>query len=889
MNFQSVVRVTGLSAWAWMAAAAPDTSREAGLNVPAKPLAALIEDLADDKFRVRENATREIWKIGESALDALQETAIGKDPEQAYRAAELIRKIQLHITPDTDPAVIALVERYAKASPNEKVVLFDQMHKRRAWRQILKLYAAETSPDTQVRLLRSVEGVAVVAARECLLAGDVKGAREFLEMAPADAEGLLALADFHRSQGTWQEEMKRAKTLNGAQAHAWQLALYRAAGNLVAARDAADAAGEVRISAAMAALLGDPLPWLRKNDADGDGGAIVGPYTEIAIQRWLGKEMRPADLEPLVRSVNSKNREERQNAMDSLFLLGEPALAEKAYVTNSRLSAFTYFESLERIPEALKSLGLDPENPDYTGWAASRFKNLTENGGDDAQDVTVDSQQLILLGNFLERRGLHQPCADAFLKPLATLAEKDAKVFTEFLGQLFGGNATMSSEVLGAPLVARQAAVAWAGDHAERWEEVVASALGGQDEVNDLWDWLADLKSEASRAERFDGLLALCGLGRDPLRLREKWLASAWEAINRTPQEKRGPLLEKLKFILNQSPDVINDLKLSDQFLESNSREISWRDHILDLSAAGRWDAAGEFFQKQIDRISAARLDPEPSLHACLAACLRNAGNTDEAAAQDSLVEKLALGNDAIEIANGYAYGSDYKRAADWWARAARQTDPGSERFPVALQLHGQMLMEQGSWKETAAVSEVRAQMMAAGDSGSSLPLVSLRLRLQSDLGRALANLKNDRAKSIALLKNCHGLFPSDGSLADDFFPSIRKMGLIKEHDEWFRISWGRMTAVLARFPDSDNTCNTTAWLASRARRNLDQAEAYENHALTLNPDQSAYLDTMAEIQFAKGNRDKAIEWSTRAINFLPADSMLRRQHERFRTAPLPR
>ena len=114
-------------------------------------------------------------------------------------------------------------------------------------------------------------------------------------------------------------------------------------------------------------------------------------------------------------------------------------------------------------------------------------------------------------------------------------------------------------------------------------------------------------------------------------------------------------------------------------------------------------------------------------------------------------------------------------------------------------------------------------------------------------------------------------------------------MGLIKEHDEWFRISWGRMTVVLERFPNSDNTCNTAAWLASRARRNLDQAEAYEKHALALNPEQSAYLDTMAEIQFAKGNREKAVEWSTLAINFLPGDSMLRRQHERFLTSPLPR
>ena len=95
-------------------------------------------------------------------------------------------------------------------------------------------------------------------------------------------------------------------------------------------------------------------------------------------------------------------------------------------------------------------------------------------------------------------------------------------------------------------------------------------------------------------------------------------------------------------------------------------------------------------------------------------------------------------------------------------------------------------------------------------------------------------------------------------------------MGLIKEHDEWFRISWDRMTAVLAKFPDSDNTCNTAAWLASRAQRKLDEAEKLLHHALAANPEQSAYLDTMAEIQFAKGNREKALEWSAQAINFMP-------------------
>ncbi len=887
MNFPSVVMVTGFVGWMATAVAAPDKSAQS-LKAPEKSLASLIEDLADQKFQVRENASREIWKTGESALPALQEIAAGKDPEQAYRARDLIRKIQFYITPDTDPAVMSLVERYAKASPNEKVALFDQMHKKRAWRQILKLYASETSPDLQSRLLRSVDGVAVIAARECLLDGDPAAAREFLEMAPADAPGLLALADFHRSQGSLEAELARAKTLKGVQAEAWQLALYRASGNLEAARDAASAAGETAISATMSTLLGDPLPWLQHYQ---NGGATLKAYTELAMKRWQGKTIRAADLVPLTHSANSRNRDQRANAANGLFLLGEARLAENAYAAVSPLAAFSYFESLERIPEALKALGLDPENPDYVAWVEKRMGRLAKNDAADQVDESSDTRDLLVLASFMERRGLYRQCAGAFLKPLAAMGAKDADLLTGFLSQLFGGNVTIGGEFIGAPQVAKQAALAWAGDDAERWVQVIDAAFGGQDEMAALWDWLAELEPKASRAECLDGMLALCGLGRDPLRLREKWLTLAWAAIQQVPEENRKPLLDKMVFMISQSPDVRTSIKLWDQLDAAGQSEISWRAHILNLSAAKRWDEAAEFFLKQTTRISNAEGTPQPSLYACAAACLRNACRANEAAELDSLVDKLALGNDALEIANGYAYGYDYKRAAEWRARAVRQSDPAAENFADALELHAQMAVEQGNWQEVAAIAEVRAQMMAAVDSESASvpPLVSMRLRLQSDLGRALIRLKTDRAGAVAMLGNCYRMFPCDGSLADDFFPAIRKAGLVKEHDEWFEESWERITAVIRQFPDSDNTFNAAAWIASRARRNLDQAEKLLEKALAANPEQAAYLDTMGEIQFARGNRDKALEWSLQAVNFMPLDVMLRRQHERFRTAPLPR
>ena len=891
MKFLGVMLFTVFSASLWMAAVTLDSPRGVAIKVQPKPLSELIQELADEKFSVRESATAAIWQMGEAALESLQSIALGDDPEQAYRARELIRKIQLNITPSTDPFVIALIERYAKASDNEKVNLFSELHKRRAWRQLLKLYAAEADPKIQNLLMGSgkLEGVAVIAARERLIVGDSKGAREFLEMATADAPGLMALADFHRSQGTLDAEIKRAKALGGVQGASWQLALYRASGNLTEARDAANAAGDSALSVAMSTLLGDPLPWLRKCDAISDGDVNYKPYTQVALKRWEGKNIEPADLEPLMRSVSSNERNERQSAMNALFLLGYPELAEQAYVTSSRLSAFAYFDTLERIPQALETLGIDPVNPDYPAWVSKQFKHLSEAGFDDDPNDSLCGQQLVLLGNFLERHGLNDECSSAFLEPLHALAENDPKVFTEFLSQLFGGNSPSSGESYGAPQVAKQAAAAWAGDRADRWDEVVSCAFGGEDWVASLWSWLAEIEPKATPIERFDGMLALCGMGRDPRGLRNKWLNRAWQAIEQAPQGNRDGLLEKIAFILDQNPDVTNNLKLWDQLPEDVRNQNSWRGHLLDISAVGRWEESVDFFRKQIREIFEKNGSHEPSLYACLAASLRNAGHAEAAADQDALVEKLALGNDALEIANAYAFGSDYKRAAEWRSRAARQSDPSSVGFFLALQMNTETLIRQEKWVEAAAASEVVAQVSASVESGSVLPIAALRLRLQSDLGRALANLKKDRAKSIALLRRCHGIFPIDGSLADDFFPSIRKMGLVQEHDEWFKISWEQICEILKRYPDCDNTCNTAAWLASRAVRNLDQARNYEQHALTLNPEQPAYMDTMAEIEFARGNREKAIEWSTKAVNFLPSDSQLRLQHARFRSSPLPR
>jgi tetratricopeptide (TPR) repeat protein len=887
MNHPSAVIFSGMAVISGLVAAAPGPPAPPAAEQAARDTATLIRELADESFKVREKASADLWRMGETALAALTEAAASTDPEQAFRARDLLRKIQLHITPDTDPSVIALVERYMKATPSEKAGLLGRMKGKRAWRQMLKLYASETDAEVRERLQEFVNGVAVIAARERLAKGDSATAREFLEMAPADTAGLLALAEFHRSHGTLNEELERAKAIKSRKSTLWQLALHRAAGNLEAARDAATEAGEQRLAAALAALAGDPVPWLRGLPEGFDEDPSATAYAAVAIRRWQGQKVRSADLEPLLEGLTSRRTTERGAAMNALFLLSEIEAVEPAFVKSEPFAAFLHFQMLERNDEALKALGMDPDQPNYQAWVEKRVAKFDDKDIEDQHEPSSHTEELVALANFLERKGLHDVAFAAFSGPLAAFAEKNDDEFLELLGALFNRR----KPAVAAPLLAKRIGVAWAGEDAKRWEEVAIAALGDDDFTTQWWDWVAELAPDETRASRLDGLLAVFKLGPAPGKLRDKWLERIWKAVDTAPEADKGKLAELVANAAVSCGDVANSLRAWELLPEKARADFNWEQRLLILSAADRWGDAAEVILKQLALFAEARQNPGVDLHAYAATVLRRAGRIEEADVHDSWVDKLTLGNPILarEISRIYAFGGDAQRSAEWAERAVREADPDSGEFILALELHAETMMETGRWKESAAAAELMARMYASTGVGWTGPLTLMHHRLQADLSRALANLESNREESIAILEKCHRIFMTDGSLADYFFPAIRKAGLIAEHDRWFHETWDRMTEVIERFPESDNTRNTAAWFASRAIRKLDEAEKHAAKALDSNPDQAAYLDTMAEIQFAKGDRDKALEWSRLALNHEPNDSQLRRQHERFRSDPLPK
>lgn len=855
------------------------------------PIPAWITALSDERFAEREKASQKLWEAGSSAAPALRQAAAGSDPEAAHRAREILRRIDLFITPQTDPRIVRLVQRYPAAAANERLNVLLELRKLRAYRQILKLFASEKSTKVREQTAPMVRGLTRLAARQCLLANDPNGARELLELAPADSDGLAALAAFHRAHGSLDAELTRTTQSPSKGTPAWRLALLRAAGRIPEARNAAIDAANPAAEAAMACLSGDPLAWLEMTRAASSGPAQW--YATEAITRWNHPE--PWQI-PAPKPPNPSPNPDTDAALTrALFLLGHTTQAATKLASTSPIDAFNLHESAERIPDALKALGLNPDQPDFTTWST----NLLDEFNEDPDDTPLAIAQFLLLASFLESRGLDPEMLAAVDAPLAEIALTDEDAFLALLSQLMGGRFPRIK--IPGPLL--RLGPKWAGNDDDRWQSLLTKCFGDNDELMPAWEWLATLKPETSRADRLAALCALRGYGPDPADLRSQWLTPAWNAIDSATDPRRQTLLDRLAFLTGPSSDTETALRIHD--LRPPRKEITAADGILliQLSAANRWqDAANLVLRFLGDGNTDVPNRTRPDLHAYAAANLRRAGREDEAKIHDDWVEKLALGETSsyLQIAQGYALAGDSQRATTWLHRAACEAslnpeesdedtgEPAFSGFFTALEAYTTELLESQRWEEAAATSEVLAAAAVQGFVSNDSPTQLLRIRCQADLARAMTLLLTQRQRALHLLTGIHETLRGDGMLADYFFPALRSAGLLAEHDRWFEESWQHLQQAITRHPGSHNTRNTAAWLASRAMRRLDEAETHLHQALAIMPRQAAYLDTMAEVQFVRGNRNAAIEWSRKAILAQPTDPAIRRQAQRFAHAPLP-
>jgi tetratricopeptide (TPR) repeat protein len=164
------------------------------------------------------------------------------------------------------------------------------------------------------------------------------------------------------------------------------------------------------------------------------------------------------------------------------------------------------------------------------------------------------------------------------------------------------------------------------------------------------------------------------------------------------------------------------------------------------------------------------------------------------------------------------------------------------------------------------------------------------------DLGATIHRMRvkhllaaGDKAGAVTELKHCEQLLPGSIKLVEELLPLLRKAELTDEADDLVENCFQVYAQAVQQFPESANLHNQAAWVAAIAGHRLDDALPLAEEAVRLAPENAAYADTLAEVHFARGDRDKAIEWSRRSLALDPDSKLHAERLESFKTRELPK
>jgi tetratricopeptide (TPR) repeat protein len=147
------------------------------------------------------------------------------------------------------------------------------------------------------------------------------------------------------------------------------------------------------------------------------------------------------------------------------------------------------------------------------------------------------------------------------------------------------------------------------------------------------------------------------------------------------------------------------------------------------------------------------------------------------------------------------------------------------------------------------------------------------------------ARAKGDQASVAARLEEFVKTPPENPDIANDVVPMLRDAGRGAEAKALLDTVYQNLQKTALIDPDHPMPKNNIAWLLARCGERKEEALRLALEATRLQPDNFAYVDTLAEAHFQLGHYDEAVRLETRAVGVRPNDPFLRNQLRRFEEA----
>ena len=830
---------------------------------PARPgkdqIAQWVKQLGDDDFSTREEASRNLYRAGQAAEEALQEAAAGDDAEVVRRARAILDKFKWGLFPDAPQNVVDLVNRYRGADRDGKQAVIKQLLDAgpAGYRTLCRIAGAEDDPTIRGDVYRQLRGELNRRGPQLILDENYDSLELLLDAVLANdpEEGIEDYAAYWLMRGKLDDRIAHYKALaaKGVDAEKnWELAshLLHAKGDLAGAREAADKAGKPELADAVLYEAGD---WKALADRPVRGPSNL-PYEDLGLKatyhRLAGDAKGFDEAVAQLRKDAAASGDEEQifHLAKLLFLNDRPVdgLEVLAATPDKQVMVFEMLAAQMRYKEALETADrAQPGSADVDVLQILKARTLYTLGEKDKAAAIFASYGDRIKG------AVNVSWPEALIEAENRVGLKE-KAFEHAVLYLSTPQDDATPERLFEKLLPKNGETAGALWDVLRTAEPNQEPASAMKELRRLLDGTADPKTVADLADRVRGGLKFV----QPDQADRAWRALAEAALLSKDEQLGRSLLEKngSALALIRLGDLDAEKKEWDKAAD-DYRQAWEQDHfeVIALYLEG-WALAQAGKDKEGKKLmEAAHWTPlgDGQVRAAFLRALEARGQREAVRRERGLLLRLSPAGsyNAVqgmrEAAAAALEGDDYAAAA-----------AGQERIMLRC-LTGQV-----SFVQPAAYLGV--------------PALVHRLRAQADTA---AGKFDDAQKEVAL-----GLeaLPGNTYVPIELVPAWDRAGRKKEAQELF----DRCIAVQEELCDAYPNCawghNSVAWISACCRRNLESAQVHALKAVALAPDSAGDLDTLAEVNFQRGDKEKAIAAQKKAIQLDPKKAYYRRQLKRI-------
>ena len=878
-----------------------DLGRAAGLG---ESINRWVGQLGDDNFGVREEASRKLWAAGRAAEPALRAALKGKDPEAVRRARDILDKLEMGIAPDTPQGIIDLarqchagdrqaqqeaVERLFEKGAKGYAVLLklalkeEPRHGRqelfetvitRSQSAVARLLVEEGRPDEAEELLRACvasETDQAVKRDPLPFAG-----RGPFEVAMQNYAAFLMLRG--RLDNKIAEFRSLAEQSWGAGAAELLVYLYQAKSDRPGARWAAERAGNPSLLTLVLEEQGD---WeaLARQPVPKGGSREVRELSRAAAYHRLAGDRRA--FEDALAEIRKHAEAGQLGTVAPLFFLGQPGEALALLQKSKRIAflssggeqlntTFAFLRAQRRFRDAFALAGEvlaktkdgDSFDQDVVSWALTHYRLgekekaielLTQVGDRLVKAEYPGEYSCLVVAEY--QLGLKDQAFQHLAHILAKKGEGDIDLLLEEVDLFRAGS---DAAVVGWGILRRKSPKEPPEITLRKLEDLLEGKTTGENFAALLKEAelaATQVEDEGRRARWLGGVAQICrAAGRGDLAQQYGKKAAA-QSRSAEPLVCLGDLLADQKRWQEAAaaygqawekdrqqalPLYLRGWALTQASQEKEGRELMERAHWLPLgNAEARYKLARKLSRR---------------------------GLAEAARRERELAFRLGWSERDLPLVLGFLGESD-----PWPMDYALSLDMEDARPPQELR------------RIAARCERVLLDSVRESNCLSRTASFYLSGPHRVHFLRARAFVAEGRVKeALEEVQLCLAFLPGDIEMPVCLVPELEKRGRKREADELFGRVFGFYEQLCKDYPRWAEGHNSLAWLAARCGRRLDEALAHSLRAVQLEPRSAAYLATLAEVHFQRGDRARALELIKQCVERDPRNEAFRKRLQRF-------